>query len=264
MAIKKNDAEMARVLLASGASADRQDTSNLSPLDYAIPHWNGENRPVLVTLLDYRSSADALDSHKSTLLHRAAREGNTALAEVLLDHKVSVDARNGDDETALHLAVHARHTAFAQVLLDHGASVNAKDDLQSTPLHIASLGDDTTLAKILLNHGASVDAIDYNDSTPLHYAALKGSAATAEILLDHGASVTRKEDAVFQIIVNLWHLLESKRDGLPCTTPSINGTFMPPERCSMEERRSMWVVHMESALSISSRILDTKISLCST
>lgn len=189
IAVRRNDSEMVKLLLANGASINWQDSQGQTPLDYAISHTSAENKTVLGSLLNNRSSIDATSYWKSRLLYRAVREGRAALAEVLLDHGAPVDARDPKNCTPLHYAAKGGETAVAEILLDHGALVNARNDDNMTPLQITVMIESVAVAELLLSHGASINADDHYETTPLYHAAMRGNAAAMRIMLDQGAFV---------------------------------------------------------------------------
>jgi ankyrin repeat protein len=66
---------------------------------------------------------DAADDQGCTALHRAAKQGHTAVVQLLLAAQAAVDAADSEGETALHKAAQHNQTAVVQLLLDANAAV---------------------------------------------------------------------------------------------------------------------------------------------
>ena len=134
--------------------------------------------------LDPRPSSPTLTQTETTetiALHKAAVEGNAALAKQLLDEGASPDVKDAIGQSPLHFAANA---AVAELLLDAGANPNAEDINGTTPLHWAV--DAAAIAELLLDAGANPNAGNNDGYTPLHEAPI--NAAVAELLLDTGAN----------------------------------------------------------------------------
>lgn len=88
----------------------------------------------------------------------AARNGDTASAEILLAAGANVNDTAADGTSALVVAIHSGHDALANLLLDKGADVNAMRGGYSA-LHIAVRAGKQELVKALLARGVNVDAV---------------------------------------------------------------------------------------------------------
>lgn len=105
-----------------------------------------ERRPATVaTLLEHGAEP------KSEALVRAARNGDTRIAEVLLAHGADINANAGVGDSPLHDAVFKKHYVMVNFLLDKGADPNQRNERGETPLHMAF---NVMIAEVLLDRGA--------------------------------------------------------------------------------------------------------------
>ncbi|KNC55378.1 ankyrin domain-containing protein [Thecamonas trahens ATCC 50062] len=154
-----------------------------------------------------------------TVLHWAARNGQTAVVSYLLADRFSgllVDVPTGDGTTPLHLALYGAHFDAAQALLDAGADLARINDWGCAAAHWASMctaksvratppgasaapadndSDDGDLALACLQwvidaagspHAAAtlMTARQKTGRTPMHKAAQRGNTAACLFLLD--------------------------------------------------------------------------------
>jgi RNA polymerase sigma factor (sigma-70 family) len=109
-----------------------------------------------------------------TALHRAAYNGNSALAALLLDAGADPDARTRGGQTPLHVAALVDRPAIVAQLLAGGADPNVAADHGLTPLHFAVIRDRRAIVTQLLSAGADGALPDRHGRTPLDWARLKG------------------------------------------------------------------------------------------
>ena len=140
-------AEVARLLLASGADANEAST-------------NGGETP----------------------LFTAARYNSVELAQLLLDSGADPkQARADNGSTPLHTAIESGHFEVAWVLLENGADVNAaRSDGGATPLAFACQQGHCKVVSLLLNHGAVETACSMPSGQSVRK--LEDVASSAEML----------------------------------------------------------------------------------
>lgn len=148
-AVKRDDANAVRTLLARGFDPDTPDPKGLSGLYLAL------------------------------------REPSPKVAAALIDWpKTNVEIRTRDDESPLMMAALKGYLELARRLIDRGADVNKTG---WTPLHYASTGGHLAIMELLLEHHAYIDAESPNGTTPLMMAAQYGSIEAIKLLLEAGA-----------------------------------------------------------------------------
>jgi len=127
-------------------------------------------------------------------LFEAVGEGDVDKVRALLSEGADVNAAPGDGMTALHRAARAGNLAMAELLIGAGANVEARTRLGShRPLHVASASGRSGVVAVLVAAGAEVNALTDTGATPLHFAAASGSADAVAALLAGGADADPRE-----------------------------------------------------------------------
>jgi ankyrin repeat protein len=126
------EAELASVLIRSGADPDAREAEGHTPL------YRASTGDVARVLLAAGATVDvASGPTRGTPLHQAARRGFVSVAQTLLDHGATVEARDAKRETPLRRAVNCRQIEFVRFLIRHGADPHAADRRGVTPLDVA-------------------------------------------------------------------------------------------------------------------------------
>jgi truncated hemoglobin YjbI len=126
------EAELASVLIRSGADPDAKEGEGHAPL------YRASTGDVARVLLAAGASADvASGPTRGTALHQAARRGYVSVAEALLDHGATADARDAKGQTPLRRAVNCRQLQIIRLLVRRGADPHAADRRGVTPLDVA-------------------------------------------------------------------------------------------------------------------------------
>ncbi len=189
-AVKANDIEKVKALLANGADANAKDTTGDTPLHVAA---DGNARDVAELLLSRGADVNAKADRGATPLHYAAMANSKAVAELLLAKGADVNRKSEDGMTPLHGAAYSNAEDVAALLILKGADINAKSNTGGTPLHYAAMANSKAVAELLLANGADVNARVNNQRTPLHLAAYRNAKEVAELLLAKGADVNAKD-----------------------------------------------------------------------
>ena len=116
----KDDFEMAKMLLAAGASVKAVTRIGaITPLFMASKNGSA---PMIEILLKAGADANATDEHGTTALMTAAASGSTEAVKLLIDHGADVNAKEGTHgQTALMFAAALNRDAAIRILLEHGA-----------------------------------------------------------------------------------------------------------------------------------------------
>lgn len=146
-----------------------------------------ENRRKVIALLQTPSIDVNTTRHFGlTLLHLAARSGNTETVNALLQiPDINVNATSYFGLTPLHMAVAVGHTETVSALLQApGININASSNSGKTPLHLAAINGEAEILNALLQ-APEIDVNAKNDAgqTPLHLAAEAGRTETVITLL---------------------------------------------------------------------------------
>ena len=172
---------LALILAAGFGAAWQSEGTNLTLLE-AVRANNVERVRVLLADGADPNTKDANDA--STLMYAALYSG-PGILNLLIAGGADLKLQDQNGLTALGWAAHSKESA--KVLLDAGADVNAKSKLGGTPLLIAAAyPGNTGLLRLMLEKGANIH-ISLFGSTALTLAALTGDVQGVAFLLDHGA-----------------------------------------------------------------------------
>jgi truncated hemoglobin YjbI len=126
------EAELAAVLIRSGADPDAREGEGHTPL------YRASTGDVARVLLAARATVDVTSGPtRGTALHQAARRGHVSVAQVLLHYGATIDAHDAKGETSLRRAVNCRQIEIVRLLVQHGADPHAADRRGVTPLDVA-------------------------------------------------------------------------------------------------------------------------------
>ncbi len=160
LALKRNDFDMVRVLLAGGAKLT---------IEVAAAMADDEE---VGRILDSDSTAlRALGDEAGRPMGEAARRGHTGVVRLLLAHGVDPNLREGRDAphgSAIWHAAQRGDGAMARILLEAGADPNAGIESSGTAAWMAK---EPGLRRVFEEHGGYVDAsghlLDGNDQAVL-------------------------------------------------------------------------------------------------
>ena len=119
-AVYKDDLDLAKMLLASGASVRAATRIGaITPLFMAAKNGSA---PMIELLLKAGADANVMDEHGTTALMSAAASGSAPAVKLLIEHGADVNAREGTHgQTALMFAAALNRDAAIKALLDLGA-----------------------------------------------------------------------------------------------------------------------------------------------
>jgi ankyrin repeat protein len=100
-----------------------------------------------------KTYAELADDAGQTLLHAAARRGETEIVKILLNAGANVNSRGRYGETVLLLAIDNGNVETVKALVNAGADINAKAP-DETPLQRARREGRAAIIKVLLEAGA--------------------------------------------------------------------------------------------------------------
>jgi uncharacterized protein len=226
--VRVDNVEMARTLIAAGATVKLANRYGITPLALAIANGSTE---MMRVLLDAGADANAVDPTGETMLMAASRVGVTGAVQLLLDRGAAVNiTEDGFQQTALMFAVREHRPQVVSLLLAKGAQVNARTRIGNapgwvlpnsvpgfghgvgivrgglpprgsrppipgglSPLQYAARDGHIDIATLLLDAGADINQVDANDITPLISAIANNRPAMARFLIDRGADITRAD-----------------------------------------------------------------------
>lgn len=174
-------------------------------------------------LIDRGEGMTYTDDNSATLLHWAARMGQSSICQRLLGKGVSLGAKDNEGQTALDWAMKGNHELTINMLLRGGKNITRQETANLQSLHLSARTGDIGKIKDFHNQGSSleardgkgqtvlfhavkgnqhhivrwltvegqanVQAVDKEGLTALHVAAQRCDLQSAEILLERNASV---------------------------------------------------------------------------
>ena len=223
-AIRYENAEAVKLLIAAGADPNQKSRYDLIPLQVAVENDDAE---MVRLLLKAGADAKARIPTGETILMAAAARGQPDVVKALIGAGAIVDAKeDSTQETALMIAVREGGTGAVRELIAAGADVNAQtragrapasrmpaDNSGSkglgivrggwpedrgmrnpvpgakTPLIYAAREGRLEEAKILVAAGARLETIDANQMTPLITAIINNRLDVARFLVEAGADI---------------------------------------------------------------------------
>lgn len=132
--------------------------------------------------IDLSVKTDSKDG-ECTALFYAAQSRSTIIVRKLISVGARIDTKNKLGMTLLHAAAKCGNTAVVEMLLDeYGFSVNDGGNTNDTPLHCSALRNHMETARSLLNRGASKTLRNTEGHTPQDLATIKGHHDLAQLL----------------------------------------------------------------------------------
>lgn len=158
----------------------------------------GVLKDFLKTLPDVHWSSIQIDKQGNTILHWAARLGNTDVIIYLMEnfHPNAVDCKNKDDKTALHEAAQFGQFQSSKILLKYGANVNALKRADWTPLMLVCTkingNENYKILDLFIKEGALVNCRNKDGWTCLHLICREGNVEMLKLLIKSGLNLTAK------------------------------------------------------------------------
>ncbi len=175
--------KLARIL-ARGISLESRDHSGRS-----IGHYAAErgDLPILLEVVKLGLPLNATRDNKGyTILHVAARTGNSSLIKSLYQHFDDIDMNcvADDGSSPLHEAILSGNFDTVDAVLQCGGEVNLPP-MKGTlaPLHLASRAGREDIVRLFIDCGAALD-MRVHGKTALHYAAEGGHIKLIMLLVE--------------------------------------------------------------------------------
>ena len=174
------------VLLAFWA-ATVTATSGDVPLIEAV---KAQDPDAVRTILAEGAAVDAPQPDGATALHWAAYRDDPVMADLLIAAGADVNVANELGATPLWLAADNGSAGMVKRLLDAGANSNVSLPEGETPIMTASRTGNADAVRHLLAHGANVNVSEHSrGQTALMWAVAQSHHKIIDVLLQHGADV---------------------------------------------------------------------------
>ncbi|WKX91250.1 hypothetical protein Q1695_009799 [Nippostrongylus brasiliensis] len=185
-AVRKEDFEVVRFLLANNAEIDATNDKGETPLWIAVALNNLE---LVSLLLDKGAAVRTSTNERESVLHKAVLSGSKML-------KIFAEKTKGVDWSCgiLRYALDQHLVDCAKVIVSAGANVEAKDSLGNTLLLQRILLSDDIGATFLLEHGAKHSVKDSLGRSPLELAAYYGLINTLKTICGLGININERSN----------------------------------------------------------------------
>jgi len=222
------NADMANLLISSGANTEITGLNGATPLYYALFNGNTEVAKVLLTCgADVNVKGEKGDS----LLHLATFYGNIELAKLLISYGLDVNIKDKEGYTPLHYAAVKEQKELGDFYISHRGINNlhwavinndikeaekfAVENLNKgpwgySPLHLAAMKGYKAMAELLIKKGANVNSGNDRGLTPLYLAIQEGQTDMVNLLLERGAKVDMRNEYGFSPLH--WAVYYCKKD----------------------------------------------------
>lgn len=198
------------VLLRRGAKTG-PTASGTRPVDLAIRRAGSvrgqDCDEVVRVFLDHGIPPDEPNSDGRTMIHEAAKCGETEAVRLLLESGANMLAPSAEDGmTSLHYAAMSGNLETLELLLTNGADLQTRTTSGATALHISAGIHNEELVEFFHCRGIPIDDPTSKGQTPLHWVAKSpieldtegGNASrTAELLLEKGANLDQPDNDGF-------------------------------------------------------------------
>ncbi len=132
--------------------------------------------------------------HGETLMHRAAKLGNTAIIRELHQLECDVNAQDFEENTPMHVAADKGRLDAIKTLHELAGRMTIKNERGETPLHLAAPRGNCDAINLMVPLGAKTHKRRIDGGTALFVAAAKGHNRAIQALHKLGADVACKDD----------------------------------------------------------------------
>uniref|UniRef100_A0A8C2DVQ3 Ankyrin repeat and SOCS box containing 15a n=1 Tax=Cyprinus carpio TaxID=7962 RepID=A0A8C2DVQ3_CYPCA len=181
--------EIVRTLLENGASPNRINSKNESPLLLAIHEAAKVGcTDILTLLLQNGGNVLETDEHGVTPMGIAAEYGQAEALDILIHYGGDVNAQAPNGDSVLHDAASSGNPDCIELLLQHGANPNITNLSLQLPIHCAAYKGHYLALRMLIPV-TTRRALRLSGQSPIHSAADGGHVRCMELLVDNGFDV---------------------------------------------------------------------------
>lgn len=208
LAVKDNNTEFVKYLLAKGLAPLDVDSKVITPIFIAIRDKKEELIQIFTDKIGDINDPEInngllkspfIEYVREKLLLSKARWKNLLSKKKLMlqgvffrDNVMDKNIISASETELLRYSIISNKSDLIELLLLADVDININDKYGSSPLHYAVIRDNMDLVRILLNMGVNINIEDNDGMTPLHIASFLGRYKIAALLLDKGARVNKK------------------------------------------------------------------------
>lgn len=177
----KKGVETAKVLLNNNVSLSTKNVNGETPLFIA---FKNDNKNTAQEFLSRGASVLATDSSGNSLYHIIVQNNAIDLFDLVSNSTLSVDNRNNEGSSPIEIAIQADSYEMVTKLISVGAKINQLNSYGYYPVQYAVINEKTNALRALLENGADLNVKDSSGLTLLHKATEKESTEMMQLLLD--------------------------------------------------------------------------------
>lgn len=179
--------------ILQASSKKRKLTPGMTGQALLLAIQNGHSEAANL-LIDTGEGLFYTDSKNATVLHWAAKMGQSSICQRLLDKRVPLDAKDLDDQTALDWAMKGDDERTINLLLKGGKSFTRQETANLQSLHFSARTGDIDMIKEFHKQGSSLEARDDKGQTVLFHAVKGKQHAVIEWLTGKGQANVQAVD----------------------------------------------------------------------
>jgi ankyrin repeat protein len=189
LAVKKENENVVKLRLESGANVNAQDKNGKTALHVAVQR---REEKIFQLLLECGANVDTQDKNGKTALHFAVERRQEKFVQLLLECGANVDAQDKDGKTVLNFAVEKGCSLIVGHVLKHCPDVNNKSNRCALNVAVQGRGGERgQIIENLLQYGFTVNPEDVYNCEFLRAAVEKGYLKIVEELLKYGIDVNK-------------------------------------------------------------------------
>jgi|GEM_PF-122597 len=239
-AVRRENAEIARMLIAAGADPAAATRYNVTPLYLAASSGNAS---IIELLIQAGADANSTSHEGQTALMTAARNGRTDAVRVLLSAGASFNVREPvKGQTALMWAAGAGNAGAVKLLAEAGADLHMKSSAGYTALLFAVLNERLEAVRALLEAGANPNDTAPDGTSALNMAVVNAYYDVASLLLDFRADPNASDPRGSALHTLAW-LRKPGASGTAAVGGDLGGPPMPTGRVSSLELAEKLLAH---------------------
>ena len=162
--------DIVRRILQDSSKADKNTLAPVQSGQALLISIKNGHEEAATLLIEAGEGVFYLDDDDATLLHHAARAGQSSIIKLLLAKGLSLNSKDKDGRTALDYATAGNDELTINLLLKGGKEINRQETANIQSLHFGARSGDLDLIKQLHRQRSSLEVRDGKGQTVLFHA----------------------------------------------------------------------------------------------
>ena len=184
-AVRRNQLDSVRLLLAAGADPKQGESTGEDPLFTACGMGFADCVQLLLEAgANPNSISPGPGGTPMMLTAQTSHINAPRILKLLIEHGANVHHLNSVERNGLHAAADSLADVIecSQILIDAGVDVNKEDMFGQTPMHMAAIANRPRIIKLFVEYGGRADVKSKEGSTPLDVAIKMENKESIEML----------------------------------------------------------------------------------